>query len=72
MHKLKADIEIRVSWHDDIIELRKLTGCDADEFECADRQGCILTQFVCDRRNDCSDYSDEVNCSKSTCSLLAW
>ena len=53
-----------------MVELRiTLTGCDADEFQCADRQSCILTQFVCDRQNDCNDYSDEVNCSKQTCSL---
>jgi len=49
------------------VELRiTLTGCDADEFQCADRRSCILTRFVCDRQNDCNDYSDEVNCSKPT------
>jgi len=43
-----------------------LSGCDADEFLCADKRTCIHEQFVCNRQDDCNDFSDEHDCSMST------
>ncbi|KAJ8916704.1 hypothetical protein NQ315_013908 [Exocentrus adspersus] len=41
-----------------IIEL----SCRTNEFQCLDNGRCIDLNLRCDRRNDCSDGSDEYNC----------
>lgn len=38
--------------------------CNEGKFEC-DNKRCIAESFVCDGDNDCTDKSDEKNCSKS-------
>lgn len=46
-----------------------LTGsdCPENQFECADRGGCVDPLLVCDHADDCSDHSDE---SDETCTIL--
>ena len=41
------------------------SACADDEFKCANTGRCIPTSSVCNRINDCSDHSDELNCSQS-------
>ena len=41
--------------------------CDDDEFQCASGK-CIIQSYVCDRDNDCGDWSDEVQ----QCELLVY
>lgn len=36
--------------------------CSADEFTCGSGECAKLTD-VCDKKQDCSDFSDEINCS---------
>ncbi|KAK7132379.1 hypothetical protein R3I93_018809 [Phoxinus phoxinus] len=36
--------------------------CLSDEFSCQDGLECIPLEFVCDKRSDCNDLSDEMNC----------
>ncbi|XP_026092563.1 basement membrane-specific heparan sulfate proteoglycan core protein-like isoform X5 [Carassius auratus] len=36
--------------------------CLSDEFRCQDGLACIPVVYVCDKRPDCSDFSDETNC----------
>lgn len=36
--------------------------CGSNQFWCSDKT-CLLKKFVCDRVNDCGDFSDERNCS---------
>uniref|UniRef100_A0A8C1JKE0 Heparan sulfate proteoglycan 2 n=1 Tax=Cyprinus carpio TaxID=7962 RepID=A0A8C1JKE0_CYPCA len=36
--------------------------CLSDEFRCQDGLACIPVEYVCDKRPDCSDLSDEMNC----------
>ncbi|XDV46077.1 hypothetical protein PO909_014036, partial [Leuciscus waleckii] len=36
--------------------------CLSDEFRCQDGLDCIPREFVCDKRPDCNDLSDEMNC----------
>jgi len=36
--------------------------CPSGSFECDDGR-CIATEFRCDKENDCSDASDERNCT---------
>lgn len=38
--------------------------CGANEFTCDDSQ-CVSSVRRCDRRRDCADGSDELNCRKS-------
>lgn len=38
----------------------------SDEFQCTDGQ-CITKFHVCDWRNDCSNFSDEINCQAHVC-----
>uniref|UniRef100_A0A4W5M5F4 Uncharacterized protein n=1 Tax=Hucho hucho TaxID=62062 RepID=A0A4W5M5F4_9TELE len=40
--------------------------CPAKEFQCHNRK-CVAPIFVCDRDDDCGDWSDEEKCSVSTC-----
>ena len=42
--------------------------CYEDETKC-DNGPCILKESLCDGRKDCTDNSDELNCSMS-CSFL--
>uniref|UniRef100_A0A672LAK0 Heparan sulfate proteoglycan 2 n=1 Tax=Sinocyclocheilus grahami TaxID=75366 RepID=A0A672LAK0_SINGR len=37
--------------------------CLSDEFRCQDGLACIPVEYVCDKRPDCSDLSDEMNCA---------
>ncbi|KAL1250062.1 hypothetical protein QQF64_021067, partial [Cirrhinus molitorella] len=37
--------------------------CLSDEFRCQDGLACIPLEYVCDKRPDCSDLSDEMNCA---------
>uniref|UniRef100_UPI00398E6337 very low-density lipoprotein receptor-like isoform X2 n=1 Tax=Pristiophorus japonicus TaxID=55135 RepID=UPI00398E6337 len=41
-------------------------GCNDDEFLCLNGR-CVSAAMVCNRRDDCSDQSDERNCSVSGC-----
>lgn len=39
--------------------------CSAEEFTCRTNDGeCVPLSWLCDQNNDCSDGSDEANCSK--------
>lgn len=39
--------------------------CGSDEFTCRTAKGeCVPLTWVCDDNSDCSDKSDEANCSK--------
>ncbi|XP_050953195.1 basement membrane-specific heparan sulfate proteoglycan core protein isoform X16 [Labeo rohita] len=37
--------------------------CLSDEFRCQDGLACIPLEYVCDKRPDCNDFSDEMNCA---------
>ncbi|XP_065579673.1 uncharacterized protein LOC136039752 [Artemia franciscana] len=37
--------------------------CNHDEFKCANG-ACITSEYQCDGYNDCTDFSDEYNCTK--------
>lgn len=45
--------------------------CMADEFQCGDKT-CILKEYLCDNRLDCSDMSDEINCGECLRPPSAW
>merc|ERR1712050_99586 len=36
-----------------------VVGCTVNEFRCADKKQCIPRKYLCDRRFDCGDHSDE-------------
>lgn len=36
--------------------------CEASQFRCSDGKACISLSAVCDRKYDCPDGSDEVDC----------
>lgn len=38
--------------------------CESDEFRCADGRTCIPSSAHCDRKYDCPDGSDEIDCRK--------
>ena len=42
--------------------------CSSSQFTCANGR-CITGSFKCDGDNDCSDRSDEANCTTSKCRL---
>ncbi|XP_052450996.1 basement membrane-specific heparan sulfate proteoglycan core protein isoform X25 [Carassius gibelio] len=37
--------------------------CLSGEFRCQDGLACIPQDYVCDKRPDCNDFSDEMNCA---------
>lgn len=41
-------------------------GCSKDEFQCLNGH-CISVLVLCNGRDDCSDWSDEQNCTLSEC-----
>jgi len=56
-----------ISFHAYVIHI---IGCSSTQFQCANGQ-CISSSFRCTGRQECSDGSDEINCSKSHCTLQA-
>lgn len=40
------------------------TNCTEDQFECANGL-CVPKTWLCDNDNDCKDFSDELNCTKT-------
>lgn len=38
------------------------------QFACANGEKCIPKMWRCDFDNDCSDWSDEADCNRTTCS----
>ena len=36
--------------------------CKSTEFQCKNRNQCILKSFQCDKEFDCVDQSDEIGC----------
>ena len=43
--------------------------CDDGQFRCNSGE-CITASLVCDRKNDCKDWSDEGNCTFGKCVLI--
>uniref|UniRef100_A0A672SXA5 Heparan sulfate proteoglycan 2 n=1 Tax=Sinocyclocheilus grahami TaxID=75366 RepID=A0A672SXA5_SINGR len=37
--------------------------CLSGDFRCQDGLACIPREYVCDKRPDCDDFSDEINCA---------
>ena len=49
-------------------------GCSAEQFECADKSACILTEWTCDGVSHCQDESDEndTTCPGKFCALFKY
>ncbi|XP_062822809.1 basement membrane-specific heparan sulfate proteoglycan core protein isoform X3 [Anolis carolinensis] len=43
-----------------------LRACTSEEFTCRSSRECIPREFLCDRRPDCRDTSDETDCAEPT------
>ena len=57
------DLEHAVMYYFFLVALKN---CTSSEFKC-DQGKCIRASWQCDGHNDCSDSSDERNCSKLRC-----
>ncbi len=44
--------------------------CLSGEFRCQDGLACVPRDYVCDKRPDCNDFSDEMNCGEWDCILI--
>lgn len=47
---------------DENCDTKKSTRCSARQFECHNQLECIPAQWVCDKKDHCSDKSDELDC----------
>lgn len=45
------------------VVLEAYPSCDGNEFTCSSGR-CIPQRWVCDKFNDCGDYSDEKGCGE--------
>merc|ERR1740128_1543542 len=48
-------------------EANAVANCSEREFHCSDQVNCVYSSWVCDGFDDCSDGSDEANCTLTTC-----
>lgn len=46
------------------IYIKYLTACPQEDFECFDGTLCVMRSAVCDGQAQCTDGSDELNCSR--------
>jgi len=47
---------------DDVLDVTREVDCRPGEFRCSDNQTCVSRSKWCNRRRDCPDGSDELDC----------
>jgi DNA-binding beta-propeller fold protein YncE len=47
--------------------IQEKSDCREDEIRCPDQSGCLMSHWICDGHFDCTDGSDEANCTSSQC-----
>ena len=48
--------------YDDVLDVTREVECRPGEFRCSDNQTCVSRSKLCNRRRDCPDGSDELDC----------